>query len=64
MDRLSRKVSFSVLGGKAKVVTLLEVSDKEQGVVALTYTIGRFKTCSGLKPEQRYEPSTYQPITR
>ena len=37
MDRLSRKVSFSVLGGKTKVVTLLEVSDKEQGVVALTY---------------------------
>ena len=63
MDRLSRKVSFSVLGGKVKVVTLLEVSDKEQGVVALTYD-WPFKTCSGLKPEQRYEPSTYQPISR
>ena len=37
MGRLSRKVSFSVLDGKVKVVTLLEVSDKEHGVVALTY---------------------------
>ena len=47
MDRLSRKVSFSVLGGKAKVVTLLEVSDKEQGVVALTYKLALLKPVLG-----------------
>ena len=40
------------------VVTLLEVSKKEEGVVA----IGPLKTFSGLEPVPRCEPNTYQPI--
>ena len=41
------------------VVTLLEVNEKEEGVVAF----GPLKTRSGLEPVPRCEPSTYQPIS-
>ena len=44
-------------------VTLLEVNEKEEGVVALHLPIGPLKTRSGLEPVPRYEPSTYQPIS-
>ena len=32
------------------VVTLLEISEKEEGVVALHLPTGPLKTCSGLEP--------------
>ena len=38
---------------------MLEVSEKEEGVVALYKTIGPLKTLSGLEPVPRCEPSTY-----
>ena len=44
------------------VVTLLEVSEKAKGVVALHLPIGPLKTRSELEPVPRCEPSTYQPI--
>ena len=44
------------------MVTLLEVSEREEGVVALHLSIGPLKTRSGLEPVPRCEPSTYQPI--
>ena len=40
------------------VVTLLEVSEREEGVVAVHLPIGPLKTHSGLEPVPRYEPST------
>ena len=43
------------------VVTLLEVRERDDGVVALHLPIGCLKTCSGLEPVRRCEPSTYQP---
>ena len=46
------------------VVTLLEVSEREEGVVALNLTIGPLKKTSGLEPVSRCEPSTYQSISR
>ena len=46
------------------VVTLLEVREKEKGVVAKHLLIQSLKTRSGLEPVTRYEPSTYQPISR
>ena len=47
-----------------KVVTLLEVSEREDGVVAVHLPIGPLKPRSGLETVPRYEPSTYQPISR
>ena len=44
------------------VVTLLEVREKEKGVVAKHLLIQSLKTRSGLEPVTRCEPSTYQPI--
>ena len=44
-------------------VALLEVSEREEGVVALHLLIGSLKTHSGLEPVPRCEPSTYQPIS-
>ena len=46
------------------VATLLEVSEREEGVVALHLPIGPLKTRSGFEPVPRCEPSTYQPISR
>ena len=46
------------------VVTLLEVSEKEEGVVAIHLPMGPFNTRSGLEPVPRYELSTYHPISR
>ena len=46
------------------VVIMLEVSEKEEGVMALHLPIGLLKTRSGLEPVPRCEPSTYQPISR
>ena len=43
---------------------MLEVSEREEGVVTLHVPIGPLKTCSGLEPEPKCEPSTYQPISR
>ena len=40
-----------------EIVTLLEVNEKEE------WPIGPLKTCSGLEPIPRCEPSTYQPIS-
>ena len=46
------------------VVTLLEVSEQEEGVVALHLHTRLLKTCFGLEPVLRYaKPSTYQPIS-
>ena len=45
------------------VVTLLEISEKEEGVVAIHPTIGHLKTRSELEPVPRCEPGTYQPIS-
>ena len=50
--------------GQELVITLLEVSDREEGVVALHLPIGSLKTHSGLEPVPICEPSTYQPISR
>ena len=44
------------------VVTLLEVSEIEEGVLVLP--IWPIKICSGLVPVPRCEPSTYQPISQ
>ena len=41
-------------------MTLLEVSEKEEGVVTIHLPTGPLKTCSGLGPVLRCEPSTYQ----
>ena len=46
------------------VVTLLEVSEKEVGVVALHLLTGPLKTRDWLVPIPRLEPSTYQPNSR
>ena len=40
-----------------------KVSEKDEGVVALHLPTGPLKTCSGLEPVPRCQPSTYQPIT-
>ena len=42
---------------------MLEVSEKEEGVVALHLPIGSLKTHSGLEPVPRCERGTYQPMT-
>ena len=42
---------------------MLDVSEREEGVVAIHLHIGPLKTCSGLEPVLRCEPSTYQPIS-
>ena len=42
---------------------MLEVSEREEGVVALHLHIGSLKPRSGLEPVPRCKPSTYQPIT-
>ena len=44
--------------------SLLEVSEKEEGVVTLHLPIGSLKTRSGLEPVPRTEPSTYQSISQ
>ena len=41
------------------VITLLEVSEGEEDVVALHQPIGPLETCSGLEPVLIYKPSTY-----
>ena len=41
---------------------LLEVSEREEGVVALHLLIGLLRTHSGLEAVPICEPSTYQPI--
>ena len=48
------------------VVNLLEVIEREEGVVAIHLPIGSLKTRSGLELVPRCEPSrpTYQPISR
>ena len=43
---------------------LLEVSEREEGVVTLHLAIQPLKTCSGLELVPRCEPSTYQPISQ
>ena len=43
---------------------MLDVSEREEGVVALHLPIGLLKTRSWLEPVPIYEPSTYQPIGR
>ena len=48
--------------GYKLVVTLLEVSGREERVEALHLPTGPLKTRSGLKPVPRCEHSTYQPI--
>ena len=42
---------------------VLDVSEKEEGVVALHLPIGSSKTCCGLESVPRCEPSTYRSIT-
>ena len=39
---------------------MLEVSEKEEGVMTLHLPIGPLKTCSGLELVPRCDPSTYQ----
>ena len=46
------------------VVILLEVSVREEGVVAIHRPTGPLKTCNGLEPVPRCEPSTYQPMSQ
>ena len=46
------------------MVTPLEVSEKEEGVVAINLPVGSLKTCSGYEPVPRWEPSNYQTISR
>ena len=41
-----------------------EVNEREEGVVAIYLPIESLKTCSGLEPVPRCEPSTYQSISR
>ena len=41
---------------------MLEVSEKEESVVALHLPIGPLKTRSGLEPVSRGEPSTCQRV--
>ena len=43
--------------GQQLVVTLLEVSEREEGVVAKHLSIGSLKTRSGLQPVPRCEPT-------
>ena len=43
---------------------MLEVSEKEEGVVALHLRIGPLKRRSGLEPVPRCEPSTFQSGSR
>ena len=45
-------------------VSLLEISEKEEDVLALHLPIGPLKARSGFEPVPRCEPSTYQPISR
>ena len=45
------------------LVTILEVSVKEEGVIALHLPIGPLKTFSEFEPVPRCEPSTYHPIS-
>ena len=45
------------------VVILLEVSEKEEGVVVIHIPTGSLKNCSGLEPVQRCEPSTHDLAT-
>ena len=45
-------------------IKLLEISETEEGVVALHLPIGPLKIRSVLRPVLRCEPSTYQPICR
>ena len=42
---------------------LLEVSEREEGVVALHLPNRSLKTRSGLEPVPSLEPSTFQPIS-
>ena len=63
--KLSQRKLLSGLFGSINqlhflVLTLLEVSCKEDGVAALHLPIGLLKTRSELDPVLRYEPSTYQ----
>ena len=44
------------------VVTLLEVSEKEEGIVASYLPTGPLQTHSWLEPVPRCEPSTFQPL--
>ena len=58
---------FSYLGCLSRTTIqyfLLDVSESEEGVVALNIPIGRLKTRFGLEPVRRCEPSTYQGINR
>ena len=45
--------------GYLLVITQLEVSEREEDVVALHQPIGLLKTCYGLEPVPRCEPNTY-----
>ena len=62
MDRLQLSTGLSVWNRRL-VVTLLEVSEREEGVVALHLPIGLLKTRSGLEPVPRCEPTNYPPIS-
>ena len=42
---------------------MLEVNEREEGVVALHISIGTLKTRSALEPVARSEPIIYQPIS-
>ena len=42
---------------------MFEVSEKEEGEVAIHLPTGSLKTRSGLEPVPRCEPSNYQPIS-
>ena len=54
---------LSVQDRRLVVVILLDISEKEEGVVAAR-PIVPLKTRSGLEPVPRCEPCTYQPISR
>ena len=61
---LQLSTGLSVHGRLIVGLTLLEASDREDGVVAIHLPIGSLKTRSGFEPVPRCEPGTYQPITR
>ena len=45
------------------VVTLLEVSKRDEGVVAIHLPIGSLKTCSGLERYRDVNPVPTSPLT-
>ena len=57
-------LNWAVYDRRLVVVTLLEVTEKEERVVTIHLSNGPLNTSSGLEPVPICEPCTYQPISR